>query len=164
MQASQSSGSRHVKLASLTPEERLAELEIQIADVRQQKSLLEAGKSGRVYSPPTDYSKKPKKSFHHPKLDFVYGEIIYSPYLTPPLEQYPETTFTMVEELRELKRKGTKKISKLPKEKRPFNTAWARNTFIREVVNYKVSYVPKGSEKKQVRRASRQTGSAGPSI
>jgi hypothetical protein len=130
--------------SSVGADEKLAILTQQLNEVRAERARMEGGKSGRVYSPPTDYSQKPKKTFHHPKLDYVFGEIVYSPYLTPPLEQYPETTFTKVEELRDLKRKG-KIISKLPKEQQPFNPKWAKNTFIREVVNYKVSYGAPGA-------------------
>ena len=139
-----SSVSQGSKLKVGGAEDKLAVITQQIHDVRAELARMEGGKSGRVYSPPTDYSKKPKKSFHHPKLDIIYGEIIYSPYLTPPLEQYPETTFTMVEELRSIKRSG-KTIEKLPQEQRPFNPKWARNRFIREVVNYKVSYGAPGA-------------------
>ena len=83
----QSSGSQGSKLKVGGAEDKLAVITQQIHDVRAELARMEGGKSGRVYSPPTDYSKKPKKSFHHPKLDIIYGEIIYSPYLTPPLEQ-----------------------------------------------------------------------------
>jgi len=139
-------------------EEKLAIITAQINEIRTKRASIGGSKSGRVFSPATDYSVKPKKTFSHPKLDFIFGEVIHSPYLTPPLEQYPESTFTMVEELRTLKRTGTKSLNALPKEKRPYDLVKAKNKFIREVVNYKVSYLPKGAEEKMLKKKLQREG------
>ena len=100
---------------------KLAKIDEELAEVARQKNILDPKKDKKHFPKKIDRSKKPKKSFSHPKLDFVYGEVAFSPYLTKPLDPYPETTFTVVEDLRELKRQGVNKIDKLPKDKQPYD-------------------------------------------
>ena len=107
--------------------EKLDTVTAQIEEVRRRRELLAPKKTKKHYTKKIDHSKKPKKSFNHPKLEFVYGEVAHSPYLTKPLDPYPESTFHVVEELRELKRKGVKRIAKLPKDKRPYDPNKIKN-------------------------------------
>ena len=109
--------------------DKLDSVEVQIEEVRRQRELLAPKKDVKHYTKKIDHSKKPKKSFNHPKLEFVYGEVAHSPYLTKPLDPYPQSTFSVVEELRELKRKGVKRIAKLPKNKQPYDPKKIKNIF-----------------------------------
>jgi len=68
---------------------KLSELADKLTDIRNQKEALK--ESNRytktkgdkpVYG---DYSKRPKKLFSHPKLDHVYGQIVFSPYNFSPM-------------------------------------------------------------------------------
>ena len=130
---------------------KLAKIDEELAEVARQKNILDPKKDKKHFPKKIDRSKKPKKSFSHPKLDFVYGEVAFSPYLTKPLDPYPETTFTVVEDLRELKRQGVNKIDKLPKDKQPYDPKKVKKTFIEDVINYEVSFLPKGYEERKRR-------------
>lgn len=80
------------------------------------------------------------KRFHHPNLEYVYGEVIYSPYLVKPLDPYPKETFEVVDELREFKRKGYK-YKDIPKGEAPYDVGAAKKIFIKEVIQYHPSYL-----------------------
>jgi hypothetical protein len=64
--------------------ERLAELAGKLTEIRKQKEALKIGnkytKSKNDAPIIGDYSHRPKKLFNHPKLDHVYGQIVFSPY------------------------------------------------------------------------------------
>ena len=134
---------------------KLDSIQKQIDAVKEQRLKLSPTKRRKKLAPPIDHNEKPKKHFQHPKLEYVYGEIIYSPYLTPPLDPYPEEVFSKTAELRELKRLGVQTISELPVERQPYNPKVAKNTFIRDVINYKVSFLPKDYEERKQRELER---------
>ncbi len=123
-----------------TASEKLEAINKQIADIRKQRQEATAS-DGRVMGLRIDYSQRPKKTFHHPKLEYVYGEIVYSPYMTKPQEKYPEETFQMVGKLRDMKKKGLS-FSDVPHEEKPYNERSVKNKFISEVVNYNPCFSP----------------------
>ena len=57
---------------------KLAKIDEELAVKARQKELLDPKKE-KTLSKKIDHNKKPKKSFTHPKLDFVYGEVAFSP-------------------------------------------------------------------------------------
>jgi hypothetical protein len=130
---------------------KLDKVTIELEQIKRAKLELNPHKARKRLAPPINHAEKPKKSFHHPKLEYIYGEIVCSPYLTPPLENYPKEVFKVIEDLRELKRNGVKSISKLPKTKQPYDVKKIRNTFIKDVINYEVSFLPKGYEEKKAK-------------
>lgn len=60
--------------------DKIKDIESKLREIRSKKKEmeLESDKS-RVRSPPRDYSKPLKAYFHHPHLDYVFGEIVHSP-------------------------------------------------------------------------------------
>lgn len=87
------------------------ELQRKINEVRRQREAI--GHENQSKSPhkkriksDTKKTKKKKDALYHPNLAYILGEIVHSPYMTSPLEKYPTRTFTIVEELRTLKREG----------------------------------------------------------
>lgn len=138
-------------------QKKLEKINAEIEKVKAEKLALNPHKERKRIAPAINHAEKPKKSFSHPKLDFIYGEILSSPYLTPPLDPYPKEVFSTVNTLRELKRQGVKAIADLPRDRQPYNPKKHKNLFIREVVNYEVSFLPKGyEEKKEKERAAAQ--------
>lgn len=117
-------------------EEKLDDINKKLAEVRQQR--LESEKKDKKPQKKRSVGTT-KSSFHHPKLDYVIGEIVHSPYMTKPQEAYPSETFRVQEKLRELKRTGSK-LSELPHEERPFDMEETKSRFIEEVVKYNVTY------------------------
>ncbi len=88
---------------NMSTEERLKDIEAQIIAVRKAKMELKPVASHKK-SPPKKKWRPPKKGkLYHTKLEYVFGEILSSPYMTPPLDNYPKTTYTLPEELRALK-------------------------------------------------------------
>jgi hypothetical protein len=148
-QSSLAKSSVHTENAKLIA--KLDKVAAEIEEVRKRKELLAPKKEKKTYNTKKIDHRKPKRQLIHPKLDYVYGEVAFSPYLTKPLDPYPETTFTMVEELRELKRKGVKKIEHLPEDKRPYDPKKIKDIFINDVLKYEVSFLPKGYEERKQR-------------
>jgi cAMP phosphodiesterase len=60
--------------------EKIRSIESRLSEIRQRKKDMEveADKS-RMRSPPKDYTKPIKAYFHHPHLEYVFGEIVHSP-------------------------------------------------------------------------------------
>lgn len=66
-------------------------IESRLAEIRQKRKEMELeeieasnnsnlhGFKARMKSPPKDYSKPLKAYFHHPQLEYVFGEIVHSP-------------------------------------------------------------------------------------
>lgn len=79
------------------------------------------------------------KKMHHPNLEYIFGEVVYSPYMTKPLDPYPKETFLIPEKLRELRQSGSK-LKELPKDQQPFDVEAVKTRFIEEVVNYKDNF------------------------
>lgn len=124
-------------------QKKLEKITEQLAEVRKKRLTMKRFDDGRVRGPPKDYSSVPKKLFSHPKLEFVYGEIMHSPYLTNPRDSYPKTTYTMAETLKELKQKGVA-FKDIPESERPYDDAVLKKQFIKEVCNYNPKFnVPK---------------------
>lgn len=122
---------------------KLEQITEQLKAVRLQRSTLKKHDDGRVYGPKTDYSTVPKKFFSHPRLDYVYGEIMHSPYLTNPKDRYPKAVYTMSETIKELKHKGIN-FNEIPESERPYDQAQMKRSFIKEVCNYNPKFnIPK---------------------
>lgn len=117
--------------------DKLEEINKKLAEVRQQRIDFESKDKKPTKRAST--SSSTKRSFHHPKLEYVIGEIVHSPYMTKPQEAYPSETFRVQEKLRELKRAGSK-LSEIPKEERPFDMDETKNKFIEDVIKYNVTY------------------------
>lgn len=126
--------SKHAK-KRLSAEKKLEEINAQLAAIRKEREESTAKKTGRVMGKRTDYSKRPKKSFHHPNLELVMGELIYSPYRIHPLATYPDETFRMSEKLKELRQNG-QKFEELPDEEKPFDLKHVKRSFMSEIANY----------------------------
>lgn len=122
---------------------KLEEITEKLNAIRLQRSALKKYDDGRVYGPKTDYSTVPKKLFSHPHLEYVYGEIMYSPYLTNPKDKYPKAVYTMSDTLKSLKSKGVN-FKDLPETEKPYDETQLKRAFIREVCNYNPKFnVPK---------------------
>ena len=70
--------------------EKYAVITKRLDEIKRAKEALlrESGNTSAFQSKPdliADYSSRPKKLFSHPKLEFVYGEIVYSPYMISPM-------------------------------------------------------------------------------
>ena len=83
---------------------------------------------------------KPKLKLLHPKLDLVFGEIMYSPYMTKPQDEYSKKMYRMNEKLKELKTHDVR-IKDLPPKERPYNFTDIKEQFVDEVINFNPSYV-----------------------
>ena len=123
------------KSTKVSAEEKLKKINEELAKVRKEREEASQKRTGRVLGKRTDYSKVPKKSFHHPKIEYLYGEIMYSPYLTPPLQTYSKKTFEVSDKLKDLKRKGLK-FEEIPDEEKPYDAKSMRNKFIKDIANY----------------------------
>ncbi len=124
-------------------QQKLETITKQLADVRLKRTELKKYDDGRIYGPKKDYTTVPKKLFSHPKLDFVYGEIMYSPYMTNPKDNYPKETYQMADKLKSLKHKNVA-FKDLPAEEKPYDEKQLKKLFIREVCNYNPKFnVPK---------------------
>ena len=135
----------------VSPEQKLDEINQKLAEVRRKRLEFEAGSSSSTTKKSKNKSKTAKsasktdtkalkKSFHHPKLDYVLAEIVYSPYMTKPNESYSQETFRIPEKLSELKKKASK-LEELPAEDQPFDLEEVKGRFLNEVANYNVSFV-----------------------
>ena len=59
---------------------KLKMIEAKLAEIRLKKKEMEHEQDKtRIRSPPRDYSKVPKTYFHHPQLEYIFGEIVHSP-------------------------------------------------------------------------------------
>ena len=59
---------------------KLKEIEAKLAELRAKRKQLELEEDKtRVRSPPRDYNKPVKTHFHHPHLEYIFGEIVHSP-------------------------------------------------------------------------------------
>lgn len=139
----QSPKSRSGAMKDIQLKKKLDDISKQLSEVRAKRSGLKRYDDGRIYGPKKDYSKVPKKLFSHPKLDFVYGEIMFSPYLTNPKDSYPRTTYTMSDTLKSLKHKNVA-FKDLSPEEKPYDESLLKRQFIREVCNYNPKFnIPK---------------------
>lgn len=116
----------------------------QLAEVRKKLADRHSSQQVKNHKPKERQTIQPKrkttkKTFHHPKLDFVLGEVVFSPYMTKPLDPYPQETFEVPKKLHELKKKVVKG-SDVPKEELPYDVDFVRNRFIHEVANFSVSF------------------------
>ncbi len=135
-------------------EEHLTELTKQINEIRRlrrefEKSNSDEGTSAAVKAlnekkkieiqKQMALEKKMKSTLYHPNLEYILGEVVHSPYMTKPLDKYPEKTFTLVHELREYKRQGIK-YKDLPKEKVPYSVEEIKKTFVNDIMHFKPNY------------------------
>ncbi len=136
------------------PEEHLTELTNQINEVRRLRREFEKSNSNEGTSAAVKalnekkkleikkqlaLEKKMRSTLYHPNLEYILGEVVHSPYMTKPLDKYPEKTFTLVHELREYKRQGIK-YKDLPKEKVPYNVEEIKKTFVDDIMHFKPNY------------------------
>jgi hypothetical protein len=124
-------------------QKKLDKISEQLAEVRAKRMTMKRYDDGRVRGPPRDYTSVPRKLFSHPKLEYVYGEIMHSPYMTNPKDSYPRTTYTMVETLKGFKQKGVA-FKDIPETEKPYDDIELKRQFIKEVCNYNPKFnVPK---------------------
>lgn len=68
---------------------KLSDLADKLAEIRKQKESLKAVNAYTKTKGDApiigDYSTRPKKLFNHPKLEHVYGQIVFSPYNFSPM-------------------------------------------------------------------------------
>ncbi len=123
--------------------ELIDELAVKINEIRKQRLEMDHkytnSKAKKKKADPNRH--KFKLEFHHPNLEYVYGQVLYSPYLTKPLDPYPEKTLKGVDKLNELKSKGYYKFEDIPEEERPYDVKQAKKEFIKEVIKYHPSYL-----------------------
>ena len=128
----------------LSPQDKLEEINQKLAEIRKKRQEFDAESSTQKKKKSKSQLKSEKstlkKSFHHPKLDYIIAEIVYSPYMTKPNESYSQETFRMPEKLSELKKK-TSKLDELPPEEHPFDLKEVKGRFLNEVANFNVSFV-----------------------
>jgi hypothetical protein len=127
----------------LEAQHKLEVLNTQLADLRAQKRAnLAHGhtkliKDGRMYAPKTEYNQAwPTKNFSHPKLEYIYGQIVYSPYRTPPGENYPKTTFSVPGVLKAYSQNGIR-FDDIPDSEKPYSPV-----HLKKVVSTHMSYIP----------------------
>lgn len=124
-------------------QKKLEKISEQLAEVRAKRLTMKRFDDGRVRGPPRDYTSVPKKLFSHPRLEYVYGEIMHSPYMTNPTDRYPKTTYTMVETLKGFKQKGVA-FKDIPETEKPYDDMEMKKQFIKEVYNYNPKFnIPK---------------------
>ena len=131
-----------------TPRSQVALITAQLEELRKKKADLDVSNSNsytlKGEHTKSDYSKRPKKLFNHPKLEHVYGEIVFSPYTISPIDSYPEDIYTMPKKLRDLRaNEVAAKIlpegAEKPNLELPYDLRKTKNEFIK-VVNYKAKY------------------------
>ena len=82
-----------------------------------------------------NYSKYPHKKFGHPQLEYTIAEIMNSPYLANPLNNYPIENNKLSLKIKELKKAGIK-YHDLTEEEKPFNYKELMKRFNDEVCYY----------------------------
>lgn len=82
-----------------------------------------------------NYSKYPHKKFGHPQLEYTIAEIMHSPYLANPLNNYPIENNKLSLKIKELKKAGIK-YHDLTEEEKPFNYKELMKRFNDEVCYY----------------------------
>lgn len=128
---------KKVKRNKKSAEERLKEINEKIAKIREERAALSRMGKGRVQGKRVDYAQSPKKPpFHHPQLEYVYGEIMNSPYLTNPIDyHYDDEMFEMDAKLKQLRQRG-RKYEKLPEYERLYDVKEVKKSFIKKVAYY----------------------------
>lgn len=125
------------------PQVRLEEINEKLAEVRKKLADKHANNNLRIKikkkEPPRGRRKSGQKTLHHPKLEFVLGEVVFSPYMTKPLDPYPQETFEVPKKLHELKKKLQSDPS-APKEELPYDVEFVRDRFLNEVANFSISF------------------------
>lgn len=131
-----------------TSKAQVAEITSKLEEIKKKKAALNVSHSSSHVLKgdhiPSDYSKRPKKLFSHPKLEHVYGEIVFSPYTVSPIDSYPAEIYTVHKKLRDLrveeaKAKGLPEGTEKPNLELPYDVRKTKNEFIK-VVNYKPKY------------------------
>jgi hypothetical protein len=132
------------------PQVRLEEINEKLAEVRKKLADKHANNNLRIKikkkEPPRGRRKSGQKTLHHPKLEFVLGEVVFSPYMTKPLDPYPQETFEVPKKLHELKKKLQSDPS-APKEELPYDVEFVRDRFLNEVANFSISFNSSAEEK-----------------
>lgn len=124
---------------------KLEEINKQLAEVRQklaEKHGQDHTHHARKKSPKQTQHGRKKPELHHPKLDFVLGEVVFSPYMTKPLDPYPQETFEVPKKLHDLRRKlnSSESMANVPKDELPYDVEYIKDRFLREVANFSVSF------------------------
>ena len=137
--------------------QKLLEINAKLAEVRRlrlqamdsSKNSGDQSSSSNSQSAAPHHRKKVEKkakvvrsntTLHHPKLDFVVGEVVFSPYMTKPHMPYPDAVFRIPEKLRELKKRN-EKLKDLPVEEQPYDLQLAHEVFVNEVIRYNGSFL-----------------------
>jgi len=117
---------------------KIADIDIKLTEIRKLKAEVSPIKK---HHPKPAPPKKVKNKLFHPKIEYVFGEVLSSPYMTKPLDSYPKTTYSIPEELRELRRQGYTSFKDIPSEKLPYDPVEIRSVYIKEVLNYHPNYL-----------------------
>lgn len=127
--------------------DKLVEIEKKLQEVKQQREKLSEADVLVLRSKTTVsaeklqaryeiLTKKPKKKFFHPKLEYIYAEVSLSPYMTDPNEAYPDTATKGLEKIHDLRFKNAS-VEELPFDKREM-----KKKFVNDVLNSNEFYFP----------------------
>jgi hypothetical protein len=131
---------------------KLEEINKKLIAIREKKNKLSRCKSTVKKDPPvalfrsmsfvdepkefkTPKFKKPSLKLYHPDKARVYGEVIYSPYLTRPNAQYPPVMYEVQAKLSNMRKKGLH-FSDLPPEEVPYDLEATKKKFISDVIEF----------------------------
>lgn len=118
---------------------KISAIEQKLTEIRKLRQELNPQNSVKKMVPKNPYKPQLKHKLYHPQLEYIYGEILNSPYMTAPLDAYPKSTFSSHEELKLLKQEGFK-FSEIPPDRIPYNPKEMRKLFVKEVINYNPSF------------------------
>ena len=93
--------------------QKIDELAKKIEKIREEKMQCSpvANIKRSIASSKVDHSKKLKKGLHHPHLELIMYELAHSPFLTPPVQTYSDSTLHLNEDVKKIRQK--KEFSKI---------------------------------------------------
>ena len=87
--------------------QKIDELAKKIEKIREEKMQCSpvANIKRSIASSKVDHSKKLKKGLHHPHLELIMYELAHSPFLTPPVQTYSDSTLHLNEDVKKIRQK-----------------------------------------------------------
>lgn len=128
--------------------DKIKELNFQIQKIHEERkatspmrrfNTLHSGPSahnGSKLSKKSNASKRNKRVFYHPNIDYVYAEVTNSPYLTKPDQNYSKETLFTSSKLRKLKVANQGRPLRDIQDT-PCNVEKAEEDFLHKVIEYK---------------------------
>ena len=121
-------------------------LNSKISEIEEKISKIQKHRQELSEKPPRKHWPKKKpipkiKALYHPKLDFVVGQMMASPYMADPNYTYPRAVYKVPVELKTLQDEGYKKFKDIPKEKKPYDAKVMKEMFVKEIINYNATYL-----------------------